>query len=468
MFSPISDLQVLSVAQMRAAEQALIDAGTSVDALMQLAGRGAAEWVWRVAAGRPVTVLCGPGNNGGDGYVIAEVLRARGLPVQVVAPIAPKTDAAKNARRAFKGVCLSAGKDAKGQVLVDCLYGSGLTRPLSAEHELLLRDLAKRHPLRIAVDLPSGVESDSGALLNERLPDYRLTIALGAWKFAHYRLPARAKMGDLKLVQIGVNAVTNAAQLIQPPKIGAPSLDAHKYTRGLCAIVGGAMPGAALLASQAAMRAGAGYVKLLAHNLPSSMPAGLVIDQAPLHEALEDRRIAALLIGPGLARDREAQERLHAALACAKPSVLDADALVLLKPEWLRDGVPYLVTPHDGELDALCRAFAVVAPDRQSRALALAKASGTVVLAKGPDTFVAAPDGRLAIAPPAPSWLSVAGTGDVLAGIAASRMATGSDAFAAACEAVWLHGEAARQCGPAFTADELALAVSGAIAAACE
>lgn len=458
--------QILTVEQMQAAEQALIDAGTSVDALMQVAGKGAAQWVWRVAGGRPVTVLCGPGNNGGDGYVIAEVLRKRGLEVCVVAPIAPKTDAAKNARREYKGISLSSGKDAKGQVLVDCLFGSGLARPLSGEHILLLRDLAARHPIRIAVDLPSGVESDSGALLNERLPDYRLTIALGAWKFAHYRLPARTRMGDLKLVPIGVDAVDGAAQLICKPRLRAPASDAHKYTRGLCAVVGGAMPGASLLASQSAMRAGAGYVKLLAHHAPAHVPAGLVTSEQPLDEAIADKRIASILVGPGLGRERESEDRLHAALAAGKPTVLDADALMLLKPDMLQEGTAYLATPHDGELEALSRAFAVVAPDRQQRAQALAKASGMVVLAKGPDTLIAAPDGRLAIAPPAPSWLSVAGTGDVLAGIAASRMATGRDPFEAACEAVWLHGEAARQCGAAFTADDLALAVSGAIAAA--
>jgi len=460
--------QVLTVAQMQAAEKALIDGWTSADALMAVAGQGSAEWVWRLAAGRPVTVLCGPGNNGGDGYVIAESLRARGLPVQVVAPIAPKTDTARNARRSYRGALLGSGKQAKGYVLVDCLFGSGLTRPLSAEHALLLRDLAERHPLRIAIDLPSGVESDSGALLNDKLPEYRLTIALGAWKFAHHRLPARAMMGDLKLVTIGVGAVRGAAQLIRKPRISKPAHDAHKYTRGLCAIVAGAMPGAALLASQAAMRAGAGYVKLLAHHVPIAAPPGLVIDQSPLDEATGDRRITALLVGPGLGRDREAEERLQAALACGKPALLDADALMLLKPQMLPEAVPLLATPHEGELEALCQGFAVVASGRQARALALARASGMVILAKGPDTLIASPDGRLAVAPPAPSWLSVAGSGDVLAGIAISRMATGADPFEAACQAVWLHGEAARQCGAAFTADDLALAVSGAIAAACD
>jgi NAD(P)H-hydrate repair Nnr-like enzyme with NAD(P)H-hydrate dehydratase domain len=156
---------------------------------------------------------------------------------------------------------------------------------------------------------------------------------------------------------------------------------------------------------------------------------------------------------------------LGQALECAPALVLDADALMLLRPEMLARDMPVLATPHDGELETLCRHFGIIAEGRRTRALALAKVSGMVVLAKGPDSVIAAPDGRLALVPPAPSWLSVAGTGDVLAGIAASRMATGADSFTSACEAVWLHGEAARRAGPAFTPSQLAERVPEALAA---
>jgi len=156
---------------------------------------------------------------------------------------------------------------------------------------------------------------------------------------------------------------------------------------------------------------------------------------------------------------------LAEALKQAPALVLDADALMLLVPAMLARTVPTLATPHDGELETLCRSFGVIAKGRRERAVALAKASGMVVLAKGPDSIVAAPDGRLALGIPAPSWLSVAGTGDILAGIAASRMATGADPFAAACEALWLHAEAARRAGPAFTPSQLAQRVSEALAA---
>ncbi len=461
----MSAAQVLTAAQMRAAEQALFDAGLPVIDFMETAAGGAAEWIRRVAAGRSVTVLCGPGNNGGDGYVIARRLREAGNAVTVVAPLAPATDAAREARRRWGAEVAGTGEGAQGDVFVDCLFGSGLARPLGDAHAALLRDLAARHRIRIAIDLPSGIETDSGAVLNEGLPNFDLTLALGAWKFAHWSLPGRALMGQLRLVPIGIAGVPGAAQLIGRPGIGAPAADSHKYRRGLLGIVGGAMPGASLLAAAAAQRTGAGYVKLLARAPDLRTPPDIVTDTAPLAEALADERLAAVLVGPGLGRDAAAKEALAAALAKARALVLDADALMLLGSGILPEGTPMLATPHDGELETLCRAFGVSGDTRRDRACALARASGMMVLAKGPDTCIAAPDGRLALAPPAPSWLSVAGTGDVLAGIAASRMAAGGDPYAAACEAVWLHGEAARRAGPAFTPSQLAERVADALAA---
>lgn len=461
----MSAAQVLTANQMRAAEQALFDAGTSVSDLMEIAAGGAAEWIRRVAAGCSVTVLCGPGNNGGDGYVIARILRESGNAVTVIAPLDPATDAANEARRRWGGPVATADRGAQGDVFVDCLFGSGLTRPLVPEHALLLRDLAARHRLRVAVDVPSGIASDSGAVLNERLPRFDLTLALGAWKFAHWSLPGRALMGQMRLVPIGIAGVEGAARLVTRPVITAPADDSHKYRRGLLAIVAGAMPGASLLAAAAAQHAGAGYVKLLAREADPRTPPDVVTDTAPLNEALGDARIAAVLAGPGLGRGDPARAALGAALRQAAALVLDADALILLDPETLPEGKPVLATPHDGELESLCRAFGVIAEGRRARALALARSSGMVVLAKGPDSCVAAPDGRLALGPPAPSWLSVAGTGDVLAGIAASRMATGADPFTAAAQALWLHGEAARRAGPAFTPSQLAERVPEALAA---
>ncbi|MFA7597200.1 MAG: NAD(P)H-hydrate dehydratase [Novosphingobium sp.] len=462
---PKASDQILTVAQMTAAEQALIAGGETVDTLMQTAGRGAAEWVWRIAAGRTVTVLCGPGNNGGDGYVIAQTLQERGVEVQVLAPYPPGTDAARNARTAFAGQIVDAGTRPEGEVFVDCLFGSGLGRPLESAACDTLVALASGHRFRIAVDMPSGIASDSGLLLNDGLPAYHLTLALGAWKYAHWLMPSSPMMGERRLVPIGVAAVEGAASLVNKPRLAAPGVDAHKYSRGLVAVAGGVMPGAALLAGEAAMRGGAGYVKLLADSPPAHRPIDLVANDQPLEIALEDPRISALLIGPGLGQQNASRERLLTALARDCPTVLDADALVLLRPEILAGRkAPVIATPHEGELEKLCAFFSVDAESKLSAARDLARASGMVIVAKGPDTIIAAPDGRLSLARPATSWLSIAGTGDVLAGLLVSRLASGRDAFAAASEAVWLHGEAAWLVRPPFTASDLAGHISAAIA----
>lgn len=457
--------QILSVAQMRAAEGALIEAGTSVDQLMQLAGRGAAEWVWRIAGHRAVTVLCGPGNNGGDGYVIAQTLHERGGRVRVVAAHQPQTDAARTARVLFDGEVLDRDAKVHGDVLVDCLFGSGLTRSLTGEDAALLQRLAADHATRIAIDLPSGIESDSGAELTPGLPQYDLTIALGAWKFAHFLMPACAAMGALRLVDIGADPVPDAARPVTRPDLRAPLADAHKYRRGLLGVVGGAMPGAALLAARAAQHGGAGYVRFL--GVVTGAPPDLVADPQPLEQALTDGRYTAFVAGPGLGRDPDARKRLRNVLTSHVPVVLDADALMLFEAADAGANVqPRIITPHEGEFVALERAFKLPGVGTKAdRAVELAAACAAVVVAKGPDTVVARGDGRVALATRGSSWLSTAGTGDVLAGVIASRLATGLDPFEAACQGVWLHGEAARLCGPAFTAGQLAEAVQSAYAA---
>ncbi|MEQ1641724.1 MAG: NAD(P)H-hydrate epimerase, partial [Novosphingobium sp.] len=205
--------QVLTAAQMRAAEQALIDGGTRVEAMMQRAGRGAAEWVWRLSCGRSVTVLCGPGNNGGDGWVIAEAIRMRGGDVAVVMAAEPTTPAAKSARSGYSGLVSETDTRRHAEVFVDCLFGTGLTRPLRADHAALLARLAASHHKRVAIDLPSGIEANFGQPLNHDLPDYDLTVGLGAWKSTHFLMPAAASMGRLRLVGIGVEPVEGSAQV---------------------------------------------------------------------------------------------------------------------------------------------------------------------------------------------------------------------------------------------------------------
>lgn len=456
--------QVLTVAEMRAAEQALIDAGVSVDELMQRAGRGAAEWVRRMAVGRAVTVLCGPGNNGGDGYVIAETLRSAGQDVAVVAPIEPATDAAKRARKRFSGEIFD-GDDRRGAVFVDCLFGSGLDRSISEGLAETIGRLHDEHDLSVAIDLPSNVSSDGGGLLGP-VPRYDCTIALGSWKFAHALMPSLACMGALRLVDIGVESGTGNARMLGRPAISAPPADAHKYTRGYLGVIGGAMLGASILASEAAMRSGAGYVKLFATHSHPAAPADLVIEENPLEDWLDDDRYDALLAGPGLGRDEEARDWLGAVLRRDLPTVLDADALMLLSPEQLtaRDA-PLIVTPHEGELGRLEKAFGLRGKGTKlERSRRLASALRAVVVAKGADTLIAAPDGKIVLAGRTSSWLSTAGTGDVLAGIIASRLATGASALDAVEQAVAIHAEAADLAGPAFTAGELVETLPQALA----
>ena len=453
---------ILAVEQMRAAEQAAMAAGTDGWELMQRAGRGAAEWVARIAAGRPVSVLCGPGNNGGDGYVIAETLRRRGLGVEVIAPLAPKTETAQIARDHYAGDVASDAMP-RHAIIVDCLFGYGLTRAVEGQFANLLEYIAASDCHKIAIDVPSAVESDSGAVLGP-LPHYDLTLALGAWKLAHGLMPAMAAMGARRLVPIGIDMPDTGMQFASPPQLRAPSPDAHKYRRGLLAVVAGAMPGAPLLSAEAAMRSGAGYVKLLSEHAHPDAPAELVIEQGDFARAIDDERISAFLVGPGLGRDEQACERLATVLERGRPTILDADALHMLDRALLAKADPakLCVTPHEGELAKLCDSFGVAADCKLDRSRRLHDVTGMTVLAKGPDTILVG-DGMTSFFERGSSWLSVAGTGDVLAGIAASRLALHGSPARAANEAIWLHHEAARRAGPAFTAGELAHAVAPAM-----
>lgn len=454
---------VLTVAQMRAAERVAMNAGTSEWELMQRAGRGAAGWVARMAAGRAVIVLCGPGNNGGDGYVIAEELRRQGNQVSVVAPAAPASATARIAAEAYKGTAEGLAARLGDPVVVDCLFGYGLSREVAGEYGKLLELLRSTHCFKIAIDVPSSIESDTGKLLGPII-DYHMTLALGAWKQAHFLMPASAHMGALRCVPIGLAIDEAASAVSQRPRFVAPSTDDHKYRRGLLAIVAGSMPGAPLLAAEAAMRAGAGYVKLLSDHSHPDAPAELVVTKQ-VNEALDDARNSALLFGPGAGRDEAARDILAQVLERHLPTVLDADALHLLDPDMLEgsDATKLCITPHEGELARLCDAFGVTAEGKLARARGLHDVTGLTVLAKGPDTILVG-DGATRFFPRGSSWLSVAGTGDVLSGIVASRLAGHGDPLRACDEGVWLHHEAARLASPAFTAGDLARAVKPAMA----
>jgi len=273
-------------------------------------------------------------------------------------------------------------------------------------------------------------------------------------------------MGVKRLVPIGLDLSGATAALSRRPQLTPPAPDAHKYRRGLLAVVAGAMPGAPQLAAEAAMRSGAGYVKLLSDHDHVGAPPDLVIERGALEERLADDRIAAILVGPGLGRDASACDRLAQVLASGKPAVLDADALHLLDAEFLAlaDARKLCVTPHEGELEKLCEVFDVGDGNKADRARRLHDVTGLTVLAKGPDTVLAS-GVMTSFFSRSSSWLSVAGTGDVLAGIVASRLAVHGEPHRACEEGVWLHHQAARLASPAFTAGGLAHAVKPAMAA---
>jgi hydroxyethylthiazole kinase-like uncharacterized protein yjeF len=273
-------------------------------------------------------------------------------------------------------------------------------------------------------------------------------------------------MGRIVVADIGVEAESRLSE-IGRPLLTAPGPDDHKYSRGYVAVVGGEMPGAAALAAAAAARAGAGYVRLIGKS-SASLPQAVVQSGGSASEHLKDSRIGCVVIGPGLGRGAEAQALLDDALGGDRPLVLDADALTPLSGsvERLRDlEQPVILTPHAGEF---ARLFPTATGSKLEQARAAAALSGAVIVYKGPDTVVAAPDGRAAIAPPAPHWVASAGTGDVLAGIVGAMRARGVGAFEAACAAVWLHGRAARLAGPALIADDLIQRLAEALAECSE
>jgi len=286
---------ILTAEKMRAAEQAAIDAGTSIEALMERAGSALAEAAYRFAGPTPVLILCGPGNNGGDGYVAARHLAMRGVAVRMAATGEPKSDAAKWARSQWSGEVESLSSDTvAAPVVIDALFGTGLKLGLEASVSQQLLRLCDAAVARIACDLPSGVDADNGTELNA-IPKFDMTVTFGALKPAHLLHPAMHKCGRLVLADIGIAAGTDWHEIGQPT---LPPLDpgGHKYDRGLVHALAGTMPGAIALAAKAAARAGAGYVRVSTSKAIDGLPSAIVqMDSAPVN----DERIGCLLVGPG-------------------------------------------------------------------------------------------------------------------------------------------------------------------------
>ena len=467
-------LALFSAAEMYTADAAAAKAGIPGLTLMENAGRAVAEAIVRRWARRPVSVLCGPGNNGGDGFVAARLLAEAGWPVRLGLMGARdrlKGDAAAVAAQWTQPVEPLDRALLDGEPLViDALFGAGLTRPLKGVALALAEESAGRDLPCVAVDIPSGIHGDTGAALGGSFRA-AVTVTFARRKYGHLLLPGREHAGELEVADIGIPASAleglklrvheNAPGLWQA-FFSSPSSADHKYSRGHALVVGGdgAHSGAARLAARAALRAGAGLVTVHAPEaaIPvyaAQLTAVMVASAADLGTALADERRNAVLIGPGCGVNPTTRARALRALGAGKRCVLDADALTVFRDEpaalFAALTPESVLTPHEGEYRRL---FAHEG-DKLACARAAAAESGAVVVLKGADSVIAAPDGRAAINANAPPTLATAGSGDVLAGFILGLLAQGMPAFEAAAAGVWLHGAAAAAFGPGLIAEDL-------------
>jgi NAD(P)H-hydrate epimerase len=473
-----SQAALLTTAEMYRADQAAMAAGVSGERLMEAAGAAVAEQAMLRWSSRPTLVLCGPGNNGGDGFVAARRLAEAGRPVRVALlgdRAGLKGDAAWAAGTWQGSVEPLAPAALEGaELVIDAIFGAGLDRNLAGEVRATVDALAERArqglPV-LAVDVPSGVAGDSGAVLGTAAPA-SVTVTFFRKKPGHLLRPGRDSCGELILADIGIEESVLADIAPQAAEnvpalwrdlLPVPTAADHKYSRGHVAVIGGEMAGAARLAATAAARIGAGMVTALvpAEAMPmmASLPAAIIVAARPkspaLGEWLRARRVAAVAIGPGLGRTAETRALVNACLAAGVPAVLDADALNALADNAadLRSRrAATVLTPHSGEFD---RVFGAGEGDRLTRARDAAAASGAVVVAKANDTVVADASGRAVINANAPPWLASAGTGDVLAGMILGLLGQRMPAFEAAAAAVWLHGARAAERGQNLIADDL-------------
>ena len=465
--------EIITVARMRGIDEAALAAG--VTTLMENAGRAVAEAIARRFTQRPTAVLCGPGNNGGDGWVAARHLRAMGWPVWVETLVpreALKGDAAKAAAQWGGDTYAIGASTPRAQLIVDSLFGAGLTRPLEGEAARLAKTLSSTPECVVAVDVPSGVVGDTGDPLDDLSFRAALTVTFVRKKPAHVLMPGRALCGEIVVADIGVPETIVAAQSIDlcenNPTLWPlpwPDVEAHKHSRGHVVVASGAQAhtGAARLAARAALRSGAGLVTVL--SPPEAIAENAAhLTAIMLREATDEgayaeaaRTAQCLVIGPAFGTKKPQYDRLEAALQtkdrCA--IVLDADALTLLSPVTHGFSERDVMTPHVGEFR---KAFPGIYSSSQTRidaARAAAAYARCVVLFKGPDTVIAAPDGRAVVNTTGSPFLATAGSGDVLAGMIAGWIAQGMSGFEAACAGAWLHGKVGERAGPGAIAEDL-------------
>jgi len=479
-------IELLTPDEMAECDRLAIAGGTPGIALMEKAGRAVADAVARHPLGTRVVVVAGPGNNGGDGFVAARVLAERGYPVRMLLfgdVAALRGDAAEAAGRWGRPIeRATAGAIRDTGVIVDALFGAGLNRAVEGEACAIIAAMNANGVPIVAVDLPSGVNGASGAVMGAAV-NARESITFFRRKPGHVLLPGRAHAGTVRTADIGIpdsmlEHVRPKTFANSPTLWGSafpiPRLEGHKYSRGHAVVVSGGLSftGAARLAARGALRAGAGLVTLaspreaLLANAAASLAVMVrAVDGADeLRALLADSRLNAVALGPGLGVGADTRALVIAALEGERAVVLDADALTSFaeSPASLfaaisSRGRPVVLTPHQGEFSRLFKDISE-SFDQSSRlalAQAAAKASGAIVLLKGPDTVIATPDGRAAINENAPPWLATAGAGDVLAGMIAGLLAQHMPAFEAACAGAWLHGEAGNTVGPGLVSEDL-------------
>ncbi|HEV2551558.1 MAG TPA: NAD(P)H-hydrate dehydratase [Stellaceae bacterium] len=476
---------LLTPAEMSRADRAATAAGITGVELMENAGRAIADTVMARWSPCRVLVFCGPGNNGGDGFVAARHLAASGWPVRL-ALLGTRDklsgDAAHHAALWREPVLPLDAKFLDGtDIVIDAIFGAGLSRPVEGAARSVIEAMASLRPPIVAVDVPSGLDGGTGEVRGAAARA-AITVTFFRKKPGHLLLPGRALCGEVVVADIAIPA--EVLEAIAPktyenaPALWRdaypwPALDTHKYRRGHVLVAGGeVMTGAARLAARAAARMGAGLVTV---TVPASVwpvyaaaLTGIIVRPTAgphdFDELLADPRRNALLLGPGLGTAGASRAQVLAALATGRAVVLDADALTLFAdaPEALFAAIrgPTVLTPHEGEFARLFRASG----DKLARARAAARESGATVLLKGPDTVIAAPDGRAVINSNAVPDLATAGSGDVLAGMIVGLLAQGLDPFRAASAACWLHGDAAGAFGPGLVAEDIIDRLPGALA----
>ena len=481
---------LLTPQQMGQADRLTIAGGIAGTLLMENAGRAVADAVSRRWPKQKTLVLCGPGNNGGDGFVAARVLAERGWPVRLALVGAReklKGDAAAAAARWTGSVePLAPAAIGDATLIIDAIFGAGLARPIEGvAREVIAAVEAGRLPV-VAVDVPSGVDGASGAVLGIA-PKAALTVTFFRRKPGHLLLPGRSHCGETVVAPIGIadtvlDQIRSEVVANHPDwwrdDFPCPLPESHKYTRGHALVVGGAvMTGAARLAARAAARLGAGLVTVGAPEpafpIYAAALTGIIVqpagDLGSFRALLADPHRNAALIGPGAGLGEATRDKVLAILAAGKRTVLDADALTSFadNAEVLFGAIrsPCVLTPHEGEFARLFARVLDRSGSKLERACRAAQLSGAVMLLKGNDTVIAAPDGRAAINPGAPPELATAGSGDVLAGMVTGLLAQGMPAFEAAAAGVWLHADAARRFGPGLIAEDLVEGLPAALRA---